>query len=327
MNEKLIDGLFAMEPNALQALVARFGNINSAALPRSAAPSGPAFARNGAVAVIAVNGPIMPTDSPMLAYMGGTSLDRIRAGLRTALSDGGTERVVLVIDSPGGSVTGVSEAADEIFAARSKKPIMAYVGGMAASAAYWLASATQQIITTDTGMLGSIGVASVSYDDRVLMDRVGVRRHEIVSSQSPNKRPDLATDSGRAQIQENVDALAGVFIAKVARNRGTTPKAVADRFGRGGMMVGAGAVQAGLADALGSLECALRGVSRPGSAKTDVVVPALSAIRPSIAPEAVDGHYLATRKAWYALPPDARLRQFHNSFDEFRSFRARGGSA
>lgn len=320
MNEKLIDGLFAMEPNALQALVARFGNINSAALPRNAAPSGPAFARNGAVAVIAVNGPIMPTDSPLLAYMGGTSLERIRAGLRTALSDGGTERIVLAIDSPGGAVTGVSETADEIFAARSKKPITAYVGGVAASAAYWLASATHQIITTDTGMLGSIGVASVYYDDRVLMDRVGIRRHEIVSSQSPNKLPDLATDAGRAQIQESVDALASVFIAKVARNRGTTPNAVIERFGRGGMMVGRRAVQSGLADAVGTLTDAETSTPRRRPAGNAVAARQDNSDRI----QASDGPAL---KAWYGLSASERIAKFGNDFIRYKAHQNAGGAA
>lgn len=277
MND-LLSGLFAMEPSALQALIARLGNITGAAPVLHA--SGDSLTRSGTTSVIGVTGTIMPTDSPLLRFIGGTSIDQIRAGLRTALADGGTERIVLNVDSPGGSVTGVSELADEIFASRTRKPIIAYVPGMAASAAYWLASATQRIVTADTGLLGSIGVASIAYDDRALLDRVGVRRHEIVSSQSPRKRPDPATDAGRAQIQKMVDDLAGVFVSKVARHRGTTATTVLNRFGQGDMMVGSGAVSAGLADAVGTLADAWREAPRT-SGRAPLAAPASSAHRAS----------------------------------------------
>ena len=66
---------------------------------------------------------------------------------------------------------------------------------------------------------------------------------EIVSSQSPNKRPDISTEEGRAKIQARVDELAEVFIAKVARNRGITAVDVVKNFGAGDVSVGQYAVR------------------------------------------------------------------------------------
>lgn len=96
--------------------------------------------------------------------------------------------------------------------------------------------------------MGSIGVVSMfekDDEDKTI---------EIVSSQSPNKRPDINTDEGRAKIQARVDELAEVFIAKVARNRGITVVDVVKNFGVGDVSVGKSAVRSGLADGLASFE-------------------------------------------------------------------------
>ena len=77
---------------------------------------------------------------------------------------------------------------------------------------------------------------------------------EIVSSQSPNKRPDVETEEGKAKIQEHIDALAEVFINKVALHRDISPKDVIENFGGGDVFVGDKAVRIGLADSLASFE-------------------------------------------------------------------------
>jgi ClpP class serine protease len=95
----------------------------------------------------------------------------------------------------------------------------------------------------------------MSYLDTSKRDeKSDVRRVEIVSSSSPDKRLDPNTDAGRAKVQSMVDALADVFIGSVAKFRGTTPERVASDFGRGGVMVGAQAKAAGMVDRIGSLE-------------------------------------------------------------------------
>jgi len=94
-----------------------------------------------------------------------------------------------------------------------------------------------------------------------------VKTHEIVSSVSPNKRPDPATDVGRGQIQALVDELAGIFVGAVARNRGVTAEDVVQKFGRGGLLVGSSAVKAGMADSVGSFESEVMGLidNKPSS--------------------------------------------------------------
>ncbi|MYL25004.1 S49 family peptidase [Halomonas alkaliantarctica] len=206
--------------------------------------------RNG-VAVVPVTGPIFRYANLLTAVSGATSTQVIATDIQAALDDPGVKAIVLNIDSPGGEATGINELGDLIYQGRSKKPMKAYVSGMAASAAYWIASAAEEVVVDDTAQLGSVGVV---LSLRKREDRPGEKSYEIVSSNAPNKRPDLETEAGRAQLQTRTDELANVFLDKVARNRNIPRNQVNDRFRQGGIATGALAVQAGMADRLGSLE-------------------------------------------------------------------------
>jgi len=212
--------------------------------------------RDGGVATIEIVGPIVRRGDLFSQVSGMTSIDTLAKDFGAAMDDRAVKAIVLAIDSPGGEVTGVAEFADMIRAARSgptTKPVVAYVGGMAASAGYWLASAAARVVCDSTALLGSIGVVQAVRDPS--RDRGGTI--EFVSSQSPHKRPDPTTGTGAAQIQGVVDAMAGVFVAAVARNRNVSEETVLVDFGGGGLFVGQTAVAAGLADRVGSYESVL----------------------------------------------------------------------
>ena len=78
---------------------------------------------------------------------------------------------------------------------------------------------------------------------------------------SPNKRPNPASEDGRAVIQARVDAIQEVFVETVARNRGVAVETVLEDFGKGDVLIGKNAVQVGLADRLGSLEGVIEALS------------------------------------------------------------------
>jgi signal peptide peptidase SppA len=211
----------------------------------------------GGVAIIDITGMITPRLSIFNMLFGGTDVQTIQRELDDALADSSISKIVLNIDSPGGAVTGISDLADQVYKARSIKPIEAHVPGMAASAAYWIASATSRITMADTASVGSIGVVGTVLDNRVWQGMQGITLHEIVSSNAPKKRPDPLTPEGRAVLQNNIDSIASVFTAKVAQYRGVSEKTVNADFGQGGIVIGAAAVRAGLADAIGSFETLL----------------------------------------------------------------------
>jgi capsid assembly protease len=210
--------------------------------------------RPDGVAIIPIEGVIFPRASLFAAISGGVSADELATDLATALDDPGVSGILLSVDSPGGDVNGVAEVAAMIRAGTARKPIVAYVRDLGASAAYWLASAADEVTVASTALVGSIGIIGTVADP----SKQSARSIEFVSSQSPHKRPDPTTQAGGARIQARVDDLAAIFIGDVARYRGVTPETVAADFGQGDVLVGQAAVDAGLADRVGSFEDEVR---------------------------------------------------------------------
>jgi ClpP class serine protease len=209
------------------------------------------------VAIIPITGPIFRYANLFTYYSGGTSVSIIARDFNIALNDARVDSILFEINSPGGEVTGISELANMIYAARGRKPMTARVGGMCCSAAIWLASACGDIVIDDTAILGSIGVYAAYLDTKKADAKNGFREIKIVSNQSPKKVPDPSTPEGEKLIQARVNALADVFIAAVARNRDVSVETVMSDFGQGDVFIGQHAVDAGLADRLASFEEAL----------------------------------------------------------------------
>lgn len=256
--------VWAMEERALESVLeiaAREHDVTEEALEayaaKSLANSQRARVRDG-VAIIDANGPLFRRANLMTAISGATSYSIIRADLQAALDDPSVRAIMLNIDSPGGEVNGANELAQAIFDARGSKPIVAYVGGAGASAAYWIASAADSIVASPTAVLGSIGV-QVAY--REPAGKAGEKSYKFVSSQSPNKNPEIGTEEAAKQIQATIDAMAQVFVETVARNRGVATETVLTNFGGGGTFVGKSAMEAGLADSIGSFEAVLAELS------------------------------------------------------------------
>lgn len=200
------------------------------------------------VAVIPVEGVISRHMSLFSEISGGTSIEALATDLRAALDSAAVQSILLHIDSPGGEVNGVGEFAAMVRAAGATKPVSAYVGGMAASAAYWIAAAAGEVVVDRSALVGNIGVIMAVPDP----DKRQSRSIEFVSSQSPHKRPDPRTEGGRTRLQGLVDSAADVFIGAVADYRAMTPEAVAAT--EGDILIGQAAIDAGLADRLGSFE-------------------------------------------------------------------------
>lgn len=205
------------------------------------------------VAIIPITGPVMRYGNMFSQISGAVSLDVLARDFAAADADPTVKAIVLDLNTPGGQANGVSDFAAMIRGA--SKPVTAFVE-QAASAGYWMAANASEVVISTTGEVGSIGaVYSIDAGSR----RSGVI--EIVSSQSPNKRPDVNTSEGRAQLQARVDKWAEAFIADVAVGRKTTVEAVLAKFGQGDMRMGQEAVEAGMADRVATLEEVIAGLS------------------------------------------------------------------
>lgn len=214
---------------------------------------------HGNVGVIHISG-IISRYADMLASflgMGSAAVENIAKDFQSLLDNDEVKSIILDFDTPGGAITGVNELAEIIYQARGIKPIKAYVTGMACSAGYFLAAACDEIIIDEMGQVGSIGVMRVvskSNDKSVIFK----------SSQSPMKNVEAESEQGRAEYQAKVDYLASIFIDKVAKYRGITSDEVIIRGNRGGVLVGAVAVTAGLADRLGSMDNLINELNNKG---------------------------------------------------------------
>lgn len=204
---------------------------------------------HGSVGIIHISG-IISRHADMFASffgLGSAAIENIAKDFQSLLDNEEVKSIVLDFDTPGGAITGVNELAEIIYNARGIKPIKAYVTGMACSAGYFLAAACDEIIIDEMGQVGSIGVMRVvsKQNDKSVIFK---------SSQSPMKNIDGESEQGRAEYQAKVDYLASIFIDKVAKYRGITADEVINRGNKGGVLVGAVAVTAGLADRLGSMD-------------------------------------------------------------------------
>lgn len=200
------------------------------------------------VAIIPIRGPLFRYANIFTAISGATSYELLARDFNSALVDESVKAILFDIDSPGGEVNGCSELADMIYSARGKKPIIAYASGNCCSGAYWIAAACDEIVVTDTAVVGSIGVVAVyeREDDK--------NKIEIVSSQSPLKRINPDTPEGQSKLQARLDTLAEVFINKIATYRDTSTETVIKDFGQGDVFIGRKAIWQGLANRQSSFE-------------------------------------------------------------------------
>jgi ClpP class serine protease len=241
------------------------------------------------VAILPVSGPLFRYGNLFTQVCGATSYQLLARDFTAAVENPNVRAIILDIDSPGGEVNGFLELADVIFGARGKKPIVAYVGGMGASAAYGLAAACDKIVAFPSAMVGSIGCVTALVDRTKQDEENGIERRTIVSSNAPKKRLEGFTEEAIASVQAKLDALESVFVSRLSKYRGVSEDVILSKYGRGDSLV-AGApggdvpsgLEAGLVDELGSFESVLASLAPPST--TPGVMPA--APRPGAQKEA-----------------------------------------
>lgn len=210
------------------------------------------------IAVIQAVGSLSKRSLGLDALSGLTSYDSLQDQLNAALADRMVKGIVLDVDSPGGEASGVFDLADLIRAGRSIKPIYAVANDRALSAAYALACSASKVFVSRTAAVGSIGVIAMHVDQSARDAASGLRYTPVYAGA---RKADLSphapiSDAARSQLQAEVDRLYGLFVDTVATNRGLNAQAV--RASEAGVFFGESAVQAGLADAVGTLQEAIQ---------------------------------------------------------------------
>jgi ClpP class serine protease len=237
--------IWCHEPTRLQAycdqvLRASEATAHAAALAWGERATPAILTVDGDKARISISGTLSKRPSIIGWFLGfgGTSYDDVLEALRSVAENESIRELRLVIDSPGGNISGLDDVWLAVRALDKRVKVIAENRGLMASAAYWIASAADEIVATSRSALtGSIGVQMVTYDYSEEDRRYGVKEIRIVSSNAPKKNPDPATDEGRQVYQEELDAIERVFLSRVSAGRKRSVDTVIESFGQGAVLV------------------------------------------------------------------------------------------
>ena len=192
------------------------------------------------------------------------SAEFVVAAMKTAFEDDGAKAVVLLINSPGGSPVQAGIINDEIkrLKAKHKKPVYAVVEETCASAAYYIAAATDKIFVDKASIVGSIGVLMDGFGFTGTMEKFGVERRLIISGENKGFLDPFSpvNDAQRAHAQQLIDQIHEQFINVVKTGRGDRLKLNTPGLFSGLFWSGQQAIDLGLADQLGNVDYVAREV-------------------------------------------------------------------
>lgn len=273
-------GLWAYDPDRFFSQLATFNRFDLAGHVRgvqAAAASGGRMADDvvrvndrddGQVAVIELQGTLMKHASSVTSS---TSTIRARQAIRSAADNPAIGGILLHIDSPGGTVAGTQDLADDVAAANARKPVYAVAEDLCASAAYWVGSQASKLYASNsTTLVGSIGTLLAMYDLSGMAEKEGVEA--LVFKTGPIKGAGLPgaaiTQEQREYFQGLVNSIQPHFDAAVKSGRGMT-SAQLDAVKTGGVFLANAAKGKRLIDGIQSADATLRELAdamgkRPG---------------------------------------------------------------
>lgn len=271
-------GWWSIEPRAADVLLASVRGMDvraHVAAFRLKQESGEQRVRRGytyendqGVAIVSIAGSLMKHVSSMDS---GTSTVQMRNTIRAMRRDAAVRAVVLVIDSPGGTVAGAYDLADDIKALADTKPTYAFIEDLGASAGYLQASQARSISANRNALVGSIGTYGVVYDYSKMFDEAGVKAI-LIGSGGFKGAGVPGTEITQEQVDEwqrEIDALNDQFIDYVAAGR-NMPRGDVKKLADGRVHVAAEAKKLGLIDRVESLDMLVARVRKEAGTTKEV---------------------------------------------------------
>jgi len=212
------------------------------------------------VALINLHGPIMNRSGDNMMLSGSTDPQAFARVVRAAADNPDIGRIVISVDSPGGTVAGTRAAGDAVAYARSKKDVVAVADELAASAAYWIACQATTLVATPGAVLGSISVIMAMKDTSGKEAKDGIQTHVLRSGplKALGQPGEVITDETLAHYAETMNTFHEQFVQAVASGLQITSEQ-ASKLATGQTWIGQGAVDAGVAHRVGTLQGALLG--------------------------------------------------------------------
>ena len=209
------------------------------------------------IAVVRVHGAITQS-APRLPTSRVATFDAVAAALRRARTNSRVHGVLLDVDSPGGSALASDLIHREIVLLREKKPVVAFLGDVAASGGYYVAAPCSRIVAQPTTMTGSIGVVSLRMVISQLADRIGIRPQTTRAAPHADLHSPFRglQDDERAMLWAETETIYRTFVRIVAEGRQRAPEDI-EHLARGRVWAGADALRHGLVDELGGFDRAI----------------------------------------------------------------------
>ena len=205
------------------------------------------------IAQIGIRGLI---SSSLPGSLGETMVDDICLQLKQALADDDVKAIVLAIDSPGGEVTASDLIYQAVVKARERKPVVVYMGSLAASGGYYIACGGSYLLANETTFTGSIGVIMETLNYEKLFDKIGLdmlvfKSGEFKDMLSGARQP---TEEEKKYVQSLVMETYGKFVGIVARERKLDEQALRTGLADGRVISGKAALENKLIDGIGNAE-------------------------------------------------------------------------
>lgn len=205
------------------------------------------------IAVVNVEGAIITGESDQ----SGVGSETIVKLLQEARADKNVEGLILRINSPGGSAVASELIRQEVEAFQKEgKPVVASMGGMAASGGYWIAATSDKIIASPNTITGSIGIFGLAVTFEKTAKNLGVSEDGIATSAlaEPIGLKSLPKEQGEV-LQISIENGYDRFLELVSRGRNMSKEAV-DKVAQGQVWLGSDALKHGLVDELGNFNVA-----------------------------------------------------------------------
>lgn len=272
-----INGLWAIRAEARDEILFSLDRFLESATPeqiasifgRRSQASGPEplpyTIQGDGVAVLNIEGPL--SKRAMFDWWSGKQMGitygQIVSGIQAAQADPAVRAVLTAWDSPGGTVDGMQEAANDLYSIRQAgKPMEAVACGQMCSAAEGTGSAIGPVwASSDTTDLGSIGVLAVHRDFSAMEEKWGIKTTLLTAGKYKGVGWGSLSPEDKAILQEGLDHSYGIFKQTVARNRGISMDDV-ERMAEGRVFRGQKAVDVGLAKGIATVSNRVAALSK-----------------------------------------------------------------
>jgi protease-4 len=206
--------------------------------------------------------------------VGETMVDDLKISLQQAADDPAVKAILLAIDSPGGEVTASDVIYNAVRKARAKKPVVVYMGSVAASGGYYVACGGSWLMANDTTITGSIGVIIQTLNYQQLLGKIGIEAVVFKSGQFKDilSGSRQMTPEEKEYIQNLVMQTYGKFVGIVATERKLPVDDLRKGVADGRILSGNDALKCKLINQLGQIEDAYAKAKELGRAPNASII-------------------------------------------------------